>query len=46
MDYAFCSINLNINKMASLSILKILNDLQMTFLFYKALKISTLCFEV
>ena len=46
MDFAFFSINLKINKMASLSILKISNYPQMTFLFYKILKINMLCFKI
>ena len=46
MDFAFFKINLNINKMASSSIPKIPNYPQMTFLFYKVLKINALCLKV
>ncbi len=46
MDFAFYEISLNINKMGSLSIPKIPNYPQMTFLFCKILIISILYFEV
>ena len=42
MDFAFFAINLNINKMASSSLLKIPNYPKMTFLFYKVLIVSAL----
>ena len=46
MGFASFEINLNTNKMASFSMPKILNYPQMTFLFYKVLIISILCFKV
>ena len=42
----FLKINLNIKKMGSLSVPQIPNYPKMTFLFYKMLIISTLCFKV
>ena len=46
MDFVFFEFNVNINKMASLSIPKIPNYPQMTFLFCKVLIISVLCLKV